>query len=238
MASGRRAWSLFNPGPLPGSFGGSMLGLPSSRVPPVETCPVLGPRWRPRRHRRSPVGMLLSALGSASAQPQHSPVFGAPYRGLSPRSSWLRTADCSVARKIRYRPADGFGRMGLPAAILGRAPIGQHWRVSCNAPIPSPRASLGAILTMVWLEGRRGESSMPPELRKSLAIRSSASSGPSHSPRTHRDLLRAVTRSRMPGRGGRETSASRSPKRSRPAHPTRRGPSPRHPRRPPDSPSA
>jgi hypothetical protein len=43
-------------------------------------------------------------------------------------------------------PPAGFGRVGLAAAILGRAPTGKHWRVSCNAPIPSPRASLGATL--------------------------------------------------------------------------------------------
>jgi hypothetical protein len=61
---------------------------------------------------------------------------------LAPPGSARRIAP-PHARFATGLPA-GFGRVGLPAAILGRAPTGQHWRVSCNAPIPSPRASLGA----------------------------------------------------------------------------------------------
>lgn len=123
-ASGRRAWSLFTPGPLPGLVGGRVLGLPSSRVAPVETCPALGPRWCPDWHRRLPVGMLPSAQGSTSAHPRLQPDFGAQYRGLSPRSSWLRTADCSAARRTRYRPAGGLWPGGTAGPYIGS---GTHW---------------------------------------------------------------------------------------------------------------
>jgi hypothetical protein len=87
---------------------------------------------------------------------------------LAPPGSAPRIAPTHA--RFATGPPAGFDRVGLPAAILGRAPTGKRWRVSCNTPIPSPRASLGAIPCRVrsrrrvhalagaasWMEGRSG----------------------------------------------------------------------------------
>jgi hypothetical protein len=152
MASARRTWSFFNPGPLPGSCGGSVLGLPSSRVPPVETCRPLGPRWRPDRHRRVADRNAAFRAGEHVGSPQLIPVFGAPCCGLSPRSSWLRTADCSAARKIRYRPAGGLWPGGTTDLYRGS---GTHWAtlasfMYCANPLASGFAWRNSCRVRPW----------------------------------------------------------------------------------------
>jgi hypothetical protein len=101
-----------------------------------------------------------------------------------------------------------------------------------------PRVSLDAILNMVWVGGGGVRARCLPELR-SIAIRVECLIR--SEPAAHvliEGSSGSVTPWRMPGRRGRATSARRSPSRSRPAHPPRRGASPRHPRLPPGSPGA
>jgi hypothetical protein len=108
--------------------------MPRSRTPVVSR-PAPPPRrlryCLPRKRARRPYHDYNPISGLHSAAYLLAPPGSAPR--IAPTHARFATG-----------PPAGFGRVGLAAAIPGRAPTGKHWRVSCNAPIPSPRASLGA----------------------------------------------------------------------------------------------
>lgn len=88
------------------------MALPSSRVPPLTACPLLRPRWCPRR---SPVGLTPFATRTVAFRPFDSvgfhrsntceqlsfvhnyTHFGAQSRGLPSRSPQLRTSRCRAS---------------------------------------------------------------------------------------------------------------------------------------------
>jgi hypothetical protein len=102
------------PGPLvtrspsPGMWSRRQMALPSSRVPPVKTCPALRPRWCPGYSPLRTQDCCLPALANRRLSPRSClegyPVvhdythFGAPSRGLPSRYTRLRTAPCGEAR--------------------------------------------------------------------------------------------------------------------------------------------
>jgi hypothetical protein len=146
-----RADSLWSPGlelVYPGSpsrlVGGRMLGLPSSRVPPVETCPALGPRWCPDRHRR------LAGWDVAFRAGEHvgSTTTTTRFRGSMPRpvSSLLLAPHDGLLRRTQdslpacRRALAGWDYQPLfwaehPLGNIGEFPVMR---------VPSPRALLGA----------------------------------------------------------------------------------------------
>jgi hypothetical protein len=124
--------------------------MPRSRTPVVSRPAPPSRRSRcclPRKEGRRPIHDYnpFSGLDTAACL-------------LAPPGSARRIAP-THARFATGLPA-GFSRVGLPPTMLGWAPTGQHWRVSCNTPIPSPRASLGAILCWVrpwrWVSALAG----------------------------------------------------------------------------------
>ena len=86
-----------HPVPHSGSCARRQMALPSSRVPPVKTCPALRPRWCPERSPVTRPGLLPSSACKPSAYHDYT-HFGAPSRGLPSRYPRLRTAPYGEAR--------------------------------------------------------------------------------------------------------------------------------------------
>ena len=112
VAWGKPPGLLVPRSPTPGLWSRRHVALPRSRVPPVQTCPALRPRWCPahapkrvwdcclpvRAHRR-----LSPPYGLKRYPAVHdSTLFGAQSRGLHPRSLQLRTPIAGLARGVRY----------------------------------------------------------------------------------------------------------------------------------------
>ena len=104
----RLARAFGHPVPSSGSCARRHVALPRSRVPPVNACPALRPRWCPRRLPERVEGCCLPATGNRRLSPQYilesypvvhdSTHFGAQSRGLHPRSIQLRTPIAECAR--------------------------------------------------------------------------------------------------------------------------------------------
>jgi hypothetical protein len=102
------ARALGHPVPHSGSGARRPMALPSSRVPPVKTCPALRPRWCPAHSPYRTQDCCLPALANRRLSPLHhledypavhdSTHFGAQSRGLPSRYARLRTAPCGEAR--------------------------------------------------------------------------------------------------------------------------------------------
>jgi len=99
---------LWSPGPPFRECTRKQVALPSSRVPPMNACPVLRPRWCPGHLPCRALDCGLPVLGNRRLSPQiegyppvhHSTHFGAPSRGLHPRSLQLRTPIAGFARGV------------------------------------------------------------------------------------------------------------------------------------------
>jgi len=97
-----------HPVPQSGSVTRRQVALPSSRVPPVKTCPALRPRWCPGHSPSRTQDCCLPATGNRRLYSPYcleryplvhdSTHFGAQSRGLSPRYTRLRTAPYGEAR--------------------------------------------------------------------------------------------------------------------------------------------
>jgi hypothetical protein len=105
----RQRQGFWSPGlPIPGISSRRQMALPSSRVPPVKTCPALRPRWCPVHSPSRTQDCCLPATGNRRLSSlyclERYPVvhnythFGAQSRGLPPRYTRLRTAPCGEAR--------------------------------------------------------------------------------------------------------------------------------------------
>jgi hypothetical protein len=100
-----------HPVPLSGSSTRRQVALPRSRVTPLHACPALRPRWCPVHSPFAHSGLLPSGQWKPSAFPSDnleryplvhdSTHFGAPSRGLHPRSLPLRTPMTGWARGVR-----------------------------------------------------------------------------------------------------------------------------------------
>jgi hypothetical protein len=94
--------------PHSGSETRRQVALPSSRVTPLDTCPVLRPRWCPAHSPYRTQDCYLPVTGNrrlSSPYPlesypfvHDSTHFGAQSRGLHPRYTRLRTAPCGEVR--------------------------------------------------------------------------------------------------------------------------------------------
>ena len=94
--------------PTPGLWSRRQVALPSSRVPPLKTCPALRPRWCPAHSPYRTQDCCLPALANRRLSPLHHvedyPTahdythVGAPSRGLPSRDARLRTDPCGEAR--------------------------------------------------------------------------------------------------------------------------------------------
>jgi hypothetical protein len=97
-----------HPVPHSGSVTRRQVALPSSRVPPLKTCPALRPRWCPGHSPYRTQDCCIPALANRRLSSPYClesyPLvhdythFGAQSRGLSPRYTRLRTAPCGEAR--------------------------------------------------------------------------------------------------------------------------------------------
>jgi len=134
------------------------VALPSSQVPPLETCPALRPRWCLAHSPKRTQDCCLPVTGNRRLSPRYElegyPLdhdythFGAQSRGLRPRYTRLRTAPYGEARgfatdRLARRSSGGIG------AYQART----HWVTTTNfmglLPIPRFWAYLGA--TSAWL---------------------------------------------------------------------------------------
>jgi hypothetical protein len=104
------ARALGRPVPHSGSGARRQGVLPRARATPVQTCPALRPRWGPAHWPYRPQDCCLPALAHRRRLPRYrcgspavhdSPDFGAPSRGLPPRSLQLRTPMAGRARGVR-----------------------------------------------------------------------------------------------------------------------------------------
>ena len=95
--------------PTPGMWSRRQGALPRSRVPPVAACPALRPRWCPRHSPYRVQDCCLPALANRRLLPRSRcgypavhdyTYFGAPSRGLPPRSLQLRTPIAGLARGV------------------------------------------------------------------------------------------------------------------------------------------
>jgi hypothetical protein len=94
--------------PTPGFSSRRQVALPSSRVPPMKTCPALRPRWCPAHSPSRTQDCCLPALANRRLSPLYHfegypPVhnythFEAQSRGLPSRYARLRTAPYGEAR--------------------------------------------------------------------------------------------------------------------------------------------
>ena len=99
-----------HPVPQSGSCARRQVVLPSSRATPVKTCPALRPRWCPAHLPYRTQDCCLPALANRRLLPRSRcgypavhdyTYFGAPSRGLPPRSLQLRTPIAELARGVR-----------------------------------------------------------------------------------------------------------------------------------------
>ena len=97
------------PVPQSGSCARRQVVLPSSRATPVKTCPALRPRWCPVHLPYRTQDCCLPALANRRLLPRSRcgypavhdyTYFGAPSRGLPPRSLQLRTPIAGLARGV------------------------------------------------------------------------------------------------------------------------------------------
>jgi hypothetical protein len=103
-----RARAFGRPVPHSGIMTRRQVALPSSRVTPVNACPALRPRWCPGRSPWRALDCCLPVLGNRRLSPRlgvegypavhNYTYFGAPSRGLHPRSIQLRTPIAGFAR--------------------------------------------------------------------------------------------------------------------------------------------
>jgi hypothetical protein len=110
-----RARAFGHPVPQSGNIARRQVALPSSRATPIETCPALRPRWCPGRSPCRVQDCCLPATGNRRLSPPYRlegyptvhdyTLFGAPSRGLPPRSLQLRTPIAGLARGVHYRLA-------------------------------------------------------------------------------------------------------------------------------------
>jgi len=133
------------------------VALPSSQVPPLETCPALRPRWCLAHSPKRTQDCCLPVTGNRRLSPRYElegyPLdhdythFGAQSRGLRPRYTRLRTAPYGEARgfatdRLARRSSGGIG------AYQART----HWVTTTNfmglLPIPRFWAYLGATSAM------------------------------------------------------------------------------------------
>ena len=111
------AWPTWSPGtPFPGCWQGNKWLSQVPRLPFLNSCPALRPRWCPAHSPLTYPGLLPSATMTTSAFPSIltvilcesiSPVhdytnFEAQSRGLHSRSPWLRTSVTGLTRRVRY----------------------------------------------------------------------------------------------------------------------------------------
>jgi hypothetical protein len=100
-----------HPVPHSGNWARRQVALPSSRVTPVKTCPVLRPRWCPSHSPKRVWDCCLPVSGYRRLSPPYHPEgypavhhythFGTQSRGLPPRSLQLRTPIAGRARGVR-----------------------------------------------------------------------------------------------------------------------------------------
>ena len=110
-----RARACGRPVPQSGNVARRQVALPRSRVTPMVTCPALRPRGCPRHSPKRGWDCCLPATGNRRLSPRsclegypavhHYTHFGAPSRGLRPRSLQLRTPIPGRARGVHSRPA-------------------------------------------------------------------------------------------------------------------------------------
>jgi hypothetical protein len=118
LPRGLMAWSkppgharaFGRPVPQSGMYARRQVVLPSSRATPLKTCPALRPRWCPAHWPYRTQDCCLPALAHRRLLPRYrcgspavhdSTYFGAPSRGLPPRSLQLRTPMAGLARGVR-----------------------------------------------------------------------------------------------------------------------------------------
>jgi hypothetical protein len=99
---------LITRSPSPGLWSRRQVALPSSQVPPLETCPALRPRWCPAHSPKRTQDCCLPVTGNRRLSPRYElegyPLdhdythCGAQSRGLRPRYTRLRTAPYGEAR--------------------------------------------------------------------------------------------------------------------------------------------
>ena len=104
----RHARTFGRPVSQAGNMARRQVALPRSRATPMAPCPALSPRWCPRHLPSRVQDCCLPATGNRRLSPQDifasypvvhdSTPFGAPSRGLHPRSIPLRTPIAECAR--------------------------------------------------------------------------------------------------------------------------------------------
>lgn len=107
-----RARAFGRPVPQSGNVARRQVALPSSRGTLMDTCPALRPRWCPLHSPKRVWDCCLPATGNRRLFPpyvlegypavHHYTLFGAPSRGLHPRSLQLRTPITGFAREVRF----------------------------------------------------------------------------------------------------------------------------------------